>query len=814
MIQEPHRNRRSFPIAETLLRDFRHGLSSLRRNPGFAAAAIAVLALGMGANAAMFSVLDAVVLKPLPYPEPQRMVSLGESEVYTGASALNFADWKRLNTSFEALSAESPVAVAVMVGSEPERWRGYVATADYFSVYGLRALIGRTFGSGEDEPGAPRVVVLSYSAWQTRFGGSPEILNRDLVMDGEPHRVIGVLPRGSLDREGALFCMPLVFTPAQLTRESMWLRVVGRLRPGVSLVQAREEMRQVSADLEGVNPVWKKGWRASVAPFGQSIVADRLRQSLYVAFGAVLMVLLIASSNMGNLLLARGAVRRKEMAVRAALGASRGRLVAQLFAESLALCALGGAAGVGLAHLLVGAARPLLAQTLPATADVTLDLRVLAFIGAMVLGVSLVAGLLPALQTSSVGLNAALSQGPRGSSGTRATLRRAIVVGEVALSLVLICGALLMLRSLVNLQNADTGVRIENVVTTSLELPATAHPHAESVVRFTQALVERLRAVPGVESAAVATSAPLDGLRERGVVVAPDLIADASVDVGIKHVDENYFETLGIPVLSGRGIDSRDRLGSPPVAVVNQQLAARLSVSDPVGKTVGLSLSPYGTAQAVLVQVQIAGVIRTERAGRLQDAERPIAYVPMAQEPTLFMTLIVRAQRDASAVVPEIRQTVRNLDRSLPIGPVITMRELKARSFMDTTQSAWAIGVFALVAALLAAFGLYGVLAQAVTQQRREFGIRMALGARPWQILSGVLRSAVPMIALGLAIGLAGSLALTGVMKSLLFQVSALDPVAFVLACASMTLVGLFAIVLPASRAAGVDPVKTLRDDG
>jgi predicted permease len=814
MITEQHRDRRSFPIVETLFRDIRYGLSSLRRNPGFAAAAIAVLALGMGANTAMFSVLDSVVLKPLPYPEPERMVTLGESEEYRGASALNFVDWKRLNTSFEALSAESQAAVAVMIGSEPERWRGYLATADYFRVYGLHALIGRTFGPGEDQPGAPRVVVLSYSAWQIRFGGSPDILKRDLIMDGEPHRVIGVLPRGSFDRDGALFCMPLVFTPAQLTRESMWLNVVGRLRPGMSLGQAREEMRKVSADLESVNPVWKKGWRAQVAPFGQYIVGDRLRQSLYVAFGAVLMVLLIASSNIGNLLLARGAARRKEMAVRAALGASRSRLIAQLFAESLALCAFGGAAGVGLAHVLVWAARPLLAQTLPATADVTLDLRVLAFAGVMVLGVSLVAGLLPALRTSSGALSASLNQGPRGSSGTRATLRRAVVVGEVAVSLVLICGAMLMLRSLVNLQNADTGVRIENVMTTSLELPAAAHPHAESVVRFTQALVERLRAIPGIERAAVATSAPLDGLRERGVVVAPDLIADAFFNVGIKHVDENYFETLDIPVLSGRGFDNRDRPGSPPVAVVNQQLAARLNVPDPVGKTVGLSLSPYGTTQAILVQVQIAGVIRTERVGRLQDVEEPIAYVPMAQEPTRFMTLIVRSRQDASPVVPGIRQAVRNLDGSLPIGPVITMRDLKARSFVDMTQSAWAIGMFALVAALLAALGLYGVLAQAVTQQRREFGIRMALGAGPRQILSGVLRNALPMIATGLLVGLAGAVALTGVLKSLLFRVSALDPLAFVLACVSMTLVGLLAILLPASRAAGVDPVKSLREEG
>ncbi len=355
--------------------------------------------------------------------------------------------------------------------------------------------------------------------------------------------------------------------------------------------------------------------------------------------------------------------------------------MAQLLAESLALCALGGAAGVGLAHLLVGAARPLLAETLPATADVALDPRVLAFAGAMVLGVSLLVGLLPALQTSSGSLNASLGHGTRGSSGSRATLRRAIVVGEVAVSLVLICGALLMFRSLLNLQNVGAGVRIDKVLTLSVELPAAAHPQAESVVRSTQALVDRIQAVPGVERAAAATSAPLDGLREGGVIVAPNLIEGARLEVGIKHVDEHYFRALDIPVLLGRDFDQHDRLGSPPVAIVNQPLAARLNVADPVGRTVGLSLSPYGTKRADLVQVRIVGVIRPERLDSLRDAEPPVAYVPMAQAPTRLITLIVRTRTGAASVVPTIRTAFRELDPTLPIGPVLTMRELNCSTY-------------------------------------------------------------------------------------------------------------------------------------
>src|ERR1035441_1779954 len=298
-MKEEHRDRRSVRWIETLLKDFRHGLASLVRDPGFAVVAIGVLALGIGANTAMFSIVDAVLLKPLPYPEPERMVTVIEADG-SSVSTLNFVDWRRLNTSFEALSADTPTNAAAVTGGEPRRWAGKLVSPGYFRVYGVKAAVGRTFAPGEDQPGVARVVVLSHAAWQERFGGAADILNRDLTLDGEPHRVIGVLPAGNFDREEAVFWKPLVFTPGQLTRETMWLHVTGRLRRGVSLEQAREEMRKVSAGLESLNPSWKKGWRAVVHPFGQDMVGNRLRQSIYVAFGAVVMVLLIACSNLAN----------------------------------------------------------------------------------------------------------------------------------------------------------------------------------------------------------------------------------------------------------------------------------------------------------------------------------------------------------------------------------------------------------------------------------------------------------------------------------------------------------------------------------
>jgi len=813
---------RDFRLAgwlDSLLRDFRRGIVSLRREPGFAIAVVGVLALGIGANTAMFSVLNAVLLKPLPFPAPERLATLDESENATtryGASALNFVDWKRLSTSFEALAAYTPTSAAVMVEGEPERWVGARVSADFFRVFGAKAQLGRTFGIGEDQPGAARVVLLTYAVWQERLGGATDVLGRDLIIDGQPHRIIGVLSPGWFDRDETAFWVPLVFTPAELTRESMWLNVTGRLRDGVSLQQARQEMGRVATELTSVNPPWKKGWTVTVDEFGRNIVGRRLRQSIYVAFGAVVMVLLIACSNVTNLLLSRGATRQKEMAVRAALGASRSRLIGQLLTESLAVCVLGGAVGVAFAWLLLRAVLSAKSVALPPTAEVGLDLPVLAFTGAIVVLVSLLIGIVPSLRISRGGLNVSLSQGTRGSSGSHAMLRRAIVAGEVAVSMVLLCGALLMLRSLVRLQSVDAGVRVENLITARTELPVAAYPTAESAVRFSQAVVERLQASAVVEHAAVASDVPLEGVVETEIFLTPHY--DHHYNVSLKHVDENYFRTLGIPVVSGRGFGERDRKGAPRVIVVNQALATMLSEvlggGASVGRIVHISVGDYVRTGAELADVEVVGVIRNERVASLQDPERPVAYAPMAQQPIRWIKLLVRTRGDLSAAMRDVRGAVRQLDPRLPLSAMRTMAEVKERSLTGTTQSTWAIGVFAGVAALLAAFGLYGVLAQTVTQQRREIGIRMALGAPSGGIVAGVVRSAAAMVAVGLGVGFGAAVAVTRLMRSLLFQVSPLDPVVFAAAAVSMMLVGLLAVFLPARRAARVDPVATLRDEG
>jgi putative ABC transport system permease protein len=689
-------------------------------------------------------------------------------------------------------------------------------TADYFRVFATRALIGRTFLPEEDQPGAAPVIVLSHAAWQTYFGGETDILGRRLILDAQPHQVIGVLPPGGFDRDRAEFWKPLVFTPDQQQRGFHWLTVHGRLHDGATLPQAREQMQAIDAGLTDVTPAFKRDWTIVVEPYESLLVGDGLRRSIFVAFGAVAIVLLIACANVANLLLARSAVRRKELAVRAALGAGRGRLVAQLLTESLVLCLAGGIAGVALAALLVQGVTPLLWQSIPYTANVGMDLRVLAFAAAVAFGVALLIGTLPSLQTNFGKLAQSLNQSSRGASGAHAGLRRAIVIGEVALSLVLVCGAVLLFRSLLNLQQLETGVRIENITTFSADLPLQSYPTPESAARFYEAVARRLEAAPGVERAGLASHLPMrwigngEGLQIAGV--------EEPVNVRLKRVDAGYFDTLDIPLLAGRGITDGDRLGSPGAVVINEALAARLAdvagLTDPIGFQGRMSCPNYMGKAGEMKDFEIVGVIRSERASSPGTPDPPVAYVALAQAPRLDVKLFVRTLAEPAAVMPAIREAMREVDPNLPLGDIATMQQIRDDTLSGSSRPAWVIGIFGAVAALLAALGLYGVLAHAVTQQRREIGIRMALGARSRDVLSHVLRNALKLVLVGLVLGMAAAFAVTRVIQNLLFEVSALDPVALAVACVAMAVVGVLAALAPASRAAGVEPMAVLREEG
>ncbi len=815
-MKEDHRDRRSVRWMDNLWRDVRYGVAALARDPGFAAITIGLLALGIGANTAMFTIVDTVLLKPLPFPEPERMIRLWETPpgLQNNTTTLTFLDWKRQSDIFEALSVEELFQAAVTTGADPVRLSGKLVSADYFKVFGVQPRIGRTFVAGEDQPGATPAVVLSNALWQAQFGGDPDVLQRDLLLDGEPHRIVGVLPAGPFDRGEARFWKPIIFAPAQLNRRQHWLHVVGRLRPDVSVEQAQAKMTALRASLKNV--IFQKDWGFAVEPFARMLVGDTLRRSIYLAIAAVLLVLLIACANVANLILAKGATRGKEMALRASLGASRGRLIAQMLTESLVLCLLGGLAGVGLAYLLLQAASPLVAASMPFTADLRLDLRVLGFAAIVVMAVLILTGLLPSLQTSFGKLSSALNQGARGSSGSSAAVRRTIVIAEVAASVVLICGAALLFKSLAKLQQVDAGVRIDHVLTMSVDLPPGAYPTPQSAVKFYETMVQRLHSVPGAEQASVSLGVPLQGV-QWGEFLTVAGVKEALL-VRVKMVDPWYFNTFEIPVESGRGIEARDRAGAPPVMVINEEVARHLSAKFdmplPVGRAVGIALPGYGPIPESLVSAQIVGVIRNERTGGLQAPIEPVIYVPLGQFPRQNINLVARTRSQPSAAVSGIREALRQVDPHLPLGDVRTMEEVKDRSMLWAKQPTWVLGVFAGIAALMAALGLYGVLAHAVTQQRREIGIRMALGARPGAIVSQTLRSALSMLLVGLAAGLAGAFALTRALKSLLFEVSALDPMALAVACVLMTAIGIVAALIPASRAAGVDPMTVLRDEG
>jgi putative ABC transport system permease protein len=628
--------------------------------------------------------------------------------------------------------------------------------------------------------------------------------------------VIGILPPGAFDRhrarpldDPATFWRLNAFTEQEIGASMHWLNPIGRLKPGVTLAQAQDDVLAVRARIADLIPQWKKDWSMRVEPFDRLLVGDTMRRSMYVALAAVALVLLIACANITNLLLARGSARGKEIAVRAALGATRQRLAAQLLVESLVLAIAGGVAGVALAAGLLEIAVPLMGA-LPFTADVTLNLRVLGFASVAAIGVAVLVGVLPALRLSS-GSAAALNDAARGSSRGHDRTRRTIVAAEVAVSVVLICGALLLFKSLARLQQVDIGARIDRVTTMAIDLPHARYPSGHHLSALYPLLIDRLRAVPGIESASISGDVPLEGTGGENLRMPG---SDERMLVRFKRADAGYFSTFGIPVLAGRGFTDTDRIGSPYVVVINEALARRLkdrfNIEDPLGRSVDLPALGFGPDRRAAMT--IVGVIGNERVrGDLRLPVDEIAYVPIAQAPRMQVKLSVRTRHEGAAVIPAIRSAVAEIDPLLALADIRSVEQIWQRSLSDLVEPVWMIGTFAAVSAFLAGLGLYGVVAHGVAQHRREIGIRMALGARAVDVLALIGRNIATMIAAGLAIGLAAAAAVTRVMGSLLFEVSALDPSTFAAAAAVMGAVALLAALVPARRATRVDPALTLR---
>jgi predicted permease len=818
----------------TLWQDLRYGVRTLLKKPGFALVAVITLALGIGANTAIFSVVNAVLLRPLPYDQADRLVYLSERHPKFERMSISypdFSDWRAQNQVFEKIGVYNFGDYNLTGSGEPERLRGGRASADLFAALRVRAALGRLFTNEEDQPGAPAVTVLSHQLWQRRFGGNPNILNQALTLNDRSYTVIGVLPPGF--RFGG---RTELWVPAgQLAAQPAWqqrgnhpgLRGIARLKAGVTLEQARADMDAIAARLEQQYPDSNKYVGVRIIPLLENYVSD-VRRALWVLLGAVGLVLLIACANVANLMLARAAARQRELAVRVALGASRWRIVRQLLTESLLLALVGGALGLLLAQWGVDLILAFSADSLPRTDEIRLDNYVLSFTAAVAILTGIFFGLAPALQASRTDVQEALKETARGTTGGRHRLRQGLVVAEVALTLVLLIGAGLLIRSFYRLQQVNPGFVDENVLSFTISLPEQKYPDENQWLNFYQQVSERLRALPGVQTVSLTSRVPMGGNDwQTGFRVAgqppPPPGQGHSMEVTLAGPD--YFRVMGIPLLRGRYFteqDNRASLNEAQLRGLNQRQRIRVGLQtiivdeefarrhwpneDPVGKQV---LWGQGPNEPPLTVVGVVGRVKlyspNEPAGFVQG------YFPFLQLPDSGMSFIVKTTLDPEQLVTAARQQVQAVDPNQPIYDFKTLMQLRAESVAPQRLNLLLLGLFAAVALALAVVGIYGVMSYAVEQRTHEIGLRMALGAQTRDVLKLVVGQAMKLALLGVALGLLGAVALTGLMKNLLFGVTATDPLTFAGVALLLALVALLACWIPARRAAKVDPLIALR---
>jgi putative ABC transport system permease protein len=807
-----------------LAQDIRFGCRTLLKSPGFTLVAIATLALSLGVNTAIFSFVNAVLLKPPPYPEADRIVRVLEAPPgggRNGISTLNFLDWQKQNTCFDYMAAVTGGTMTLTGVDEPVQLPGLRVSAHYFDIFGLRAALGRTFVAGEDEAGKDHVVVLSDSLWRSQFGGDPKVVGRSIQLDGEAYTVIGILPKGSpMERGYARLWHPLTFAPDNMTRNFHWFGASARLKKGVTLEQARAQMDTIGRRIAKDFPDSNKDWGVGIDPLAETIVGKDLRQSLYVLLAAVGMVLLIACANLANLSLMRVVGREREIAVRIALGAGRWTLARQFLTESLLVSLAGGVGGIGLGLLTMAGLKAVIPQyALPSEADVTLDGRVWLFSLGLTVLTGLLVGLFPALQAARSNLTNSLKQGGvGGSAGAHSRLRSSLVVAEIALAFVLLTGAGLLIRSLDKLSHVDPGFDSTNVLTFGLPLSGKQFPEAGALNPHLRGMSARLAALPGVKEVALTSALPMQGWGYG----MPFQIADKEkVDRAnrkacyFKMVSPSYFHALSMRVLKGRTLAESDRHGSPPVAVINETMA-RLNFPgvNPVGKRILVQeIVPNKTQLGDEIPWEVVGVVADEVVGNLGDKpdDNPGMYVSLDQSPCYYLAVIVRGATDTALLREPIKKAIHESDPDQVLPDMKTLDVIKAESLGDNRFRALLLGTFAGVSLLLSAIGIYGVISYSVTQRTREIGIRTALGATRGDVLALVLRQGMGLAVLGLLLGVAGSLALTQLLTNLLFGVGGRDPATLAAVAAGLGLVALVACLLPARRAARVNPLVALR---
>jgi putative ABC transport system permease protein len=803
--------------------DVRYGVRTLVRAPAFTIVAVLTLALGIGANSAIFSFVDGVLLKPLPYPNPERLLLIWEKPPGGGnnvVSALNYLDWHAQADAFEQTAASTGGSVTLTGHGEPQQIRAGRVSAGYFNVFGVHAAHGRTFAPDEDQLGREHVVVLSHRLWANEFGGDASLVGRSILLDGQPHTVIGVLPEGSpFDRSFSRMWRPLAFSPGERTRNFHWLQVQGRLKQGVTMEQARAQMDAIGARISTEYPDSNKNWGVSLVRYSDAVVGQQLQSSLYVLLTAVGMLLLIGCANLANLTLARGTSREREVAVRAALGAGRARLVRQFLTENVLLAALGGVAGLALGYALMKWLQILLPPFyLPAVARIDMDVRVLAFTLALSVATGVVFGIAPALHATAPDLSNAMKEGGRGSAGDgrRGRLRSALVVVEVALAFVLLAGGGLLVRSFFEMMNTPLGFDATNVLTLRLPFAGDRFATPGEITAYVHSVVDRVRSVPGVLGAAASDALPLEGYNNG----MPFLIAGReAVDranrqaCGFKMVQADYFRVLGIQTVRGRPLTDRDVKGAPPVAVINQRMANRFfKDQDPIGQRVLIQeIVPGKPALGPEIPWEIVGVIADERTGSLEEEARSGIYVPMEQSPSTFVSLVLRSAVDPETLSHAIGQAIQEIDKNQAIQDVRTLEQMKSDSAASNRLRTTLLTAFASLALMLSAIGIYGVITYTVAQRSHEIGVRAALGASAGTLLRMVLASGMTLAGAGLVLGLAGAFALTRLLQGLLIGVSARDPWTLSGAALLLAAVALLACYIPARRAARLDPLVALR---
>jgi putative ABC transport system permease protein len=822
---------------DVLIADLRYALRRLLKSPGFTLVAALALALGIGANTAIFSAVNAVLLRPLPYPDAGRLAFLSETSKdmdYMSVSLPNFRDWLDQNRVFEELGLVRGQGATLTGGDAPQRLEAYIVTSGYFRALGVPPLLGRPFAREDDEAGAARTAVLNHRFWAAALGSDPGVVGRTLVLDGAATTVVGVMPAGFEEDEVDLY-LPLgphlPNLPVEERGNHPGFYGIARLRDGVSLAGAQAGMSAIARRLAEHYPDSNSGNGVRVASLTDELVGE-VRPALLVLLGAVGFVLLIACANVANLLLARAEARTREIAIRTSLGACRGRLLRQLLTESVVLALLGGLAGLLLAFWAVGALVSLNPGDVPRIEEIGIDWRVLLF----ALGVSLLTGVLfglaPALRASRPDLNASLKEGATAAiSGMRRPgLRSALVVSEVALTLVLLVGAGLMLRSFERLRRVDPGFRDDRVLVMRAapseraplaNVPPDQERSTEAWSRWYADVVEAAGAVPGVEAAAVTSTVPMEGgASESGVVAAGQPMPTSPAEVTLvqfQTVSPGYFDVLGIPLLRGRSFEPSDDARAPLAAVIDETLAERLwPGEEPLGRRIAFEFRGQLNDDPRPIWRTVVGVVRHVRHYGLAEVVRPQVYAPVGQVPIWQdgdrpMGLLVRTRRDGDVVTGAIREAIARLDPAVPIFEVRTMESVLAEQLAQPRFSSMLLGAFAGIALTLAAVGIYGLVAYTVSRRTREIGLRMALGAARTDVLRMVVRQGMTLVAVGLAVGLALALALSRVLGSLLYEVSAWDPATFAAVAVVLLAIALVASWIPARRATRVDPLAALR---